>query len=438
MKARELVVVVLIVIGFSSSSCLASSIAGAWSTWLEFDKTLDLTSFESTFDIGYSIYDWTLGGSIVFDDRGIEFVFARASGELGIVDFYTETVYTRFDSPRWFDGLILSARASFEGIEGYSIFLFGENAHATGLGNAFLAGCAASLGDATIWGQAQFNAMSTLTFLRRFGYEQVLDLLFYVRTCRGVWGHIPMLRPLDVSCDLPWSGADLVVETPLSCFSLTASLHMTCDAGFDAFEVEIEDVELGFEWLSIGEIECAFETEGKTLHASFALEFLDHGCVTPYVSLESADASISGLSLRALVASYEVGGATIKIGERFGDSSWSTWQENMGEAMSVYAFGETGDVIGYGDVFVPSSCVYSGDYEEYLGVEIAGEACCSAPFHAWVYSWFDLDGTDAMFDWAETVAFVECAVGSHSGFFGKVSYVDTGLNWFRVGVTAAW
>jgi hypothetical protein len=416
---KKALVLTLLLLGVGAAA-FAGPISGSAEVCARFDKT-DLTVFDTVVDLDYTISSFTFGITAVFDLDAFDNLFFTAAGTLGtfelrsMLDFEPQTPA--------FMAWTNAGKISLGGATLFGVFMMqelGDPGDGT-LGVGATVGIYGTAGDVNITGAAYFNMTDVTYYYHFYGYDWAVARDAY-QSC-GTW-YKPSWLPystLAAGCGLAWSGASIYADFPFVCLDVTAYLSFSCTGGFDGFGLWFTGIETGIPWLSLAEIDIDFDVQTKTVTVFWDLVFGDFVCVTPYITLDGAGASITGLTLNALLLEYSYNGVTVKAGEIF-DNTWYSWALNG----SVYTWGFTLDGgLSY-------SCYYVLAYDEFFGVWIDGDSCCGGAYDIAVINFFDTSATGSLFDWQETVATLEVGIGTNVSVEFSMSLKSDGLQWFQL------
>jgi len=431
---KRALVLCLLVLGFSVAA-LASPLTGSWSTTIRFDDVggvLAINKLESIVDIDYTMSGWTFGTTAVFSESDFDNLFFQADGALGAFSFHSmlDFVPTTPMFHTWTNGVSVS----LAGVDAFALFQVDNmgTAETPLIGSGATIGLQAMAGDIKVTGAAYFNMTNNTYYYWAYGYDWMVARDAYQSSCGtfGSWS-TPSALPWEVQtkgCTLAWSGASIYVDFPFTCLTATAFVDFSCAKGFDGFGINLTGIETGIPWLTLEELDISFTLTTKTVVNYFGISFGDFVCVKPYITLVGKGATvIDGISLNALLLSYSFNGVTFKAGEIF-TNEWYYWALNGGT--HVYGFSKTGDITW--------SCIYNSAYDEYFGVQLDGDSCCGGAFKVGVYAFFDTSVTTSIFAWQELLASVNVGIGANTNLFFGVSFLNTGLNYFDLGVKFSW
>ncbi|MFC2078201.1 hypothetical protein ACFLTM_05265 [Candidatus Bipolaricaulota bacterium] len=458
-------VIVCVVVGFAGSAA-------------EFDGRLfsityfghdPLEVYEQLYmDIEYSLSGWTLGAhSMIVGSQFTHLIF-DVEGSLGPFHAYSIAMFRpSLIGTASEDGTFAAwnsiATLSLGGVNLYAISLVSNYAYFDGTfrwapgetGVGLRLGGWGLFGPVKVFVETRLNVenyvylpLATTLFYWSLGFEE------FIASHRGVvkWGdsygwpfwHMTTpsryMMPQTTGCTLPWRGAEILLVTPVACHDVVLYAKFNPFQGFDRMEAFIEDVDLGLDWLELAYALVGFGTTYKRTDVAFALNLADTACVKPFFALEELGAStVDGISLKALTLEYEVSpGVLLKAGEKFSDTHWEhfvSWTEQYWHGWTTWGEIEPYDanlwLYVWDGVFLPS-------YEEYIAIEIDGDACCGGSLDAFLYAWFDTDQTTAFMDWAETVLGIRAGVGSNTTLLLTVYLDGGGLDGFYVGAEFVW
>jgi hypothetical protein len=429
---KKALVLSLLVLGLGAA-VYAGPLTGSWATNFRVDTTpFALVDFESILQVDYAIGGWVLGANAIFGELVFENLFFEADGQLGAFTFHSMLDFVPV--PPAFMAWTNAASLSLAGVDVFALFMVDNlgTAAAPIIGSGATIGLVGSAGDITWTIITAFNMPVNGYAWWAYGYDWMIKRDAYQSSCGmfGSWSK-PSSLPWSVQtegCCVCWSGTSIYVDFPFTCLDVTAYVDFTCTDGFSAMGLWFTGIESGLSWLTIEEIDIDFTVDSKAVTTYFGLSFGDWGCVRPYFTLEGNGATfIDGITLNALLLSYSFNGVTFKAGEIF-DNTWYSWALNG--SISTWGFSKTGGLT--------YSCIYDIDYDEYFGVEIDGDSCCGGSFKVGIYNFFDIEATGALFDWQETLASMSLGIGSNTTLYFGVSYLNTGLNWFDVGIKFVW
>jgi len=429
---KKALVLGLLVLGLGAA-VYAGPLTGSWATNFRFDNAagLDLLKFESILQVDYAVGGWVLGANAIFNETAFDNLFFEADGQLGAFRFNSMLDFEP-QTPS-FMAWTNAAALSLAGVDVFALFMVDNlgTADAPIIGSGATIGLVGSAGDITWTIITAFNMPVNGYYFWAYGYDYIISRDAYQSSCGmfGAW-YKPSSTYWSVQtqgCCVCWSGTSIYVDFPFTCLNVTAYVDFTCTSGFEGFGLWFTGIESGLGWLTIEELDIDFTVDSKEVTTYFGLSFGDWGCVRPYFSLEGGGATISGITLNALLLSYSFNGVTFKAGEIF-DNTWG-WALNG--TPSTYGFSKTGGLT--------YSCIYDIDYDEYFGVEIDGDSCCGGAFKVGIYNFFDTGfGGTALFDWQELLGSVSLGIGSNTTLYFGVSYLNTGLNWFDIGIKFVW
>lgn len=426
---KALVLSLAIVFGLGIAA-FAGPVSGSWTNVITIDPDASpiISGFSSELTVDYTVGGWTFGSTAIFNLDAFDNLFFTANGVLGafsfksVLDFEPETPQFVF----WGN----AGSISLGGMELYaitSIYNFAQ-VQTPDIGIGWQVGGSGSAGDVTITGNIRFNMPDYSYLIWLYGYDWFLSKMAYVSCGSWVKPYGGWKVQTD-SCTAGFSGADFYIEFPFSCLDVMINPSFSCTDGFDAFNIELYNFDLGLSWLSLGEVDITFDVDGKSVFAYIGLNLGETICVTPYMSLEGSYPTVSGITLNALLLSYSFNGVTFKAGEIFDN----TWSSVVGSTVYTYAFTTTGGLIPT----LYSGCVIDVDYDEYFGFVIDGDSCCGGAFSVYMYNWFDTSEV-SFFGWQETTAGIDVGIGSNTTISFDLSLMSDGVNWFKFDIEFTW
>ena len=425
---RVLVVGILIVVA-GALAAVAAPLSGSWSFAVQSNvQTFSITAIESVLQVDYSVSGWTVSSTVIADLDGLDNVFFDTKGVLG--GFALRSI-TDFDAEEaQFQAWVASGVTAIAGVNLYALFMLDNvgSVQTPSMGSGLTLGGWAQMGDLSIWGQTRFNMIATSGYIYKYGYNWLLDH-FIFKVC-DTWqkpsGYIDVQT---AGCTASWSGADVYLEMPFSCFDLLTQLSLSC-TGFDHVLFEINDIDLGLAWLNLKWVDVLFTTTSKSVNTVFDITVGDTACITPYLALEGAGTEITGFSLKALKLSYTWDNVTFKAGDLFDEDGWYPY---LNYTTTRY-YGWTWD----GELATLPVCAVTEGYDEYFALEIAGDSCCGGSYAFSTFAWFDTGNSTGLFDWSETRVKLSVGIGSNTTIDFGMSAKQTGMNWFRLGTEVVW
>ena len=105
-------------------------------------------------------------------------------------------------------------------------------------------------------------------------------------------------------------------------------------------------------------------------------------------------------------------------------TGWSAWGEVAAWHDNLWEYGWDG--------------IYSYSYDEYLALEIAGNACCCGQLDVFIYNWFDTEQVGVFMDWAETVVGMRLGIGSNTTLIFTLYLSPGGLDYLVFGTGLVW
>lgn len=410
----------------------AAPLSGSWSFSVQSNlNPFSFTAIESDLETNYSVGGWTFSSTVLANLAGLDNVFFDAKGTLG--GFALRSILDFDAAPAQFQAWLASGVTAIGGVNLYALFMLDNvgSAQTPSMGSGLTLGGWAKVGDLSFWGQTRFNMNNTSDYVYRYGYDWLLDH-FIFKVCNTWQKPSGYISVQTGGCTANWSGADVHVEMPFSCFNLLTHLSVSC-TGFNYALFEINDIDLGLSWLNLKWVDVTFTTNSKSVNTVFDINVGKTACITPYFALESTGtqiAQITGFSLKALKFSYTWDNVTFKAGHIFGNDGWYPY---LNYTTTKY-YGWTWD----GELSTLPNCTVPKNYDEYFGLQATGDSCCGGSFTFSAFAWFDTGNSLGLFDWVETRAKLSVMVGSNTTFNFGMSVPQTGSSWFRFGVDVTW
>ncbi|MFC2106041.1 hypothetical protein ACFLS0_04755 [Candidatus Bipolaricaulota bacterium] len=446
MKTHLIIAVLVVGLGIPAG---AQSLSGFidHSTTLYFDNGgLDEFGFGTKIGIEYGIADWAFGTFLDLEDDynhwfGYPYewdVLAfSAVGSLGATEVYSLLQFESFGdtlsaSDMWQDWDTV-LRTKIAGVEMWAILSLLARTEAeelfSGAGSAF--GLHGQAGALEVWTEVQFNLYSVVDWIFANWFDEVLrkNQAYY------------LIEVLDwTSCAMDFSFADVYATFPFLCTDVRAWIGFD-DDGFYAFELWVEDLETGIDWLQIDYVDLQYETDGKYLMMELEVSLDAATCIKPYVSLvQDNPFSVSGIRIEALELSYQIGDATIVFSELMYRGELYLPNYYLGIDARIHPWPswwwEWWDPTSY--FMIPSQCtdpMFAA--EEAIGLEIGGTGCC-APFLLGIYSFFDIDLTDVLFDWMGLRVLFKDGLTSKLSWSIESWLMHDGLEWIEFGFSYSW
>jgi len=429
---KALVLSLVIVFGLGIAA-FAGPVSGSWTNVITIDPdaTPIISGFSSELTVDYTVGGWTFGSTAIFNLDAFDNLFFTADGALGafsfksVLDFEPETPQFVF----WGN----AGSISLGGMELYaitSIYNFAQ-VQTPDIGIGWQVGGSGSAGNVTITGNIRFNMPDYSYYIWAYGYDWFLGKMAYVSCGSWVKPYGGWKVQTD-SCTAAFSGADFYIEFPFSCLDVMINPSFSCTNGFDAFNIELYNFDLGLSWLSLAEVDIAFDVTSKTVDTYIGLNLGETTCITPYISLVGNGTTIEGITLNALLLEYSFNGVTFKAGEIF-DNNWYSYLAPDGGGYN-YAFTTSGGLT-LSDYY--PGCVIDVDYDEYFGFVIDGDSCCGGAFSVYMYNWFDTSET-SFFGWQETTAGIDVGIGSNTTISFDLSLMNDGVDWFTFDIEFTW
>lgn len=467
-----------LVIGFAlvlmlGLTTVADGLFGEWSTWISLGLVdagdpITLHSFDSYLNLGYTIGGCTFEMQSVVGEAALEVVWFDGYGALGAfnwktllafdpggdVYFFTDPGFLMWDS---------AVAVSIAGVELYAFmaledmeFVWEYNgydpivpAYAQGdIGYGFAFGGIGQCGDARVGAEVEFNVLPQLCWYWHYGFDGGLTD-WWGSYCDTHFNDARYLGPgasIADGCAVTFTGAQLWVEYPFTCFTLLSRVGFNCDTGFDKLCVTAYDIDLGLGWLELWAVDICFEVQTKTMTYAFDIVVGEDLCFKPYLSVHMLENVLDGIELDALTLDYDFNGVTFKWGHMF-DNEWpraAGWGSVCCDLCAAGYPGYAGATSWYftpkGSISRRSYCalrVADGDEwlypEEFFGVELDSDACCGGALAGGIYTFFDLDLTTELFDWFATYTEVTVGVGSNVEIRGSLLVTFEGVEDFGIG-----
>ena len=430
MKTLLIIAVLVVVLGIP---VYAQSLSGFidHSTILYFDSGgFDEFGFSTKIGIEYGIADWAFGAFLDLEDNSWHWdewdVLAfSAVGSLGATEVYSLLQFESYGEPlstsdMWQDWDTV-LRTEIADVEMWAILSLlartDDEVSFSGAGSAF--GLHGQSGGLEVWAEVQFNLYSVVDWIFWNGFDEVL------RKNQACY-----LIEVDdwTSCEMEFSFADLYVTFPFLCTDVGTWIGFD-DDGFHAFEVWVDDLETGIDWLQIDYIDLWYELDEKDFDMALGVSLGDAACVKPYVSLVQDNSfSVSGIRIDALELSFQIGDVTIVVSELMDDHD-----HYLGIDARIHPWGWNDSIF-----LIPSVCIDPMfGAEEAIGIEIGGTGCC-APFLLGIYSFFDIDLTGVLFDWMGLRVLFKDELTSKLSWSVESWLMYDGLEWIEFGFSYNW
>jgi len=427
---KSLAIGFLIII-IATLAAVAAPFGGSWSFYVQSNvKPFSIAAMESVLEVDYSIGTWTWSSTVIADLSGLDNVYFDAKGVLG--GFALRSIADFDADEAQFQSLIGSAVTAIAGINLYALFMLDNvgSSQTPSMGSGLTLGGWATLGSIKFWGQTRFNMKETSSYIYKYGYAWLLDH-FIFQVC-DTWqkpsGYIDVQT---ASCTACWSGADFYFEMPFTCFDVLAQLSFAC-TGFEYVLFEANNIDLGLGWLDLKWIDVMFTTTSKTMNLVFDVNVGDVVCFTPYLALEGAGGSITGLSLKAMKLEYSWNGLTFKAGDLFDENGWYPYLNYANPSMKYLGWSWDGELT----TLLPCLAMPArGEvpYDEYIGIIVGGDSCCGGSSAFSAFAWFDTGNSSGLFDWAETRIQLREEIGTNIAVTFGISVTQGGTDWFRLG-----
>lgn len=412
---------------------LGATLTGSWS----FTTTWDLTPFsidamETVLSLGYVENGTVAMITALADLDGLENVYFDASKTLG--PFALRSILDFNANPPRFRTWLVSGATAIAGANFYFLGMLDDvnPSGAPNIGGGFTVGGWTSNASFSVWIEARFNMMDTLSYIYRYGYRWLLDH-FIFQQC-DEW-YKPPLGYIDVQTGgttMSFSGLSIYLETPfICCGNLLTQLSFTKD-GFESILFELTDLELELEWFQIKWIDVMFTTTSKTVNVVFDAPLVADTCFTTYFALEGplTGFGIEGVGLKAFTLACSWNGITLKAGHMFDEDGWYPYLNYLGTRV----YGWTWD----GELATVPACAVTSGYDEFVGIRVDGEACCGGSYIFSAFAWFDTGNSSGLFDWVETRIGLQVGLGPNTDVAVGLSVKTTGVSWVRFGFTMRW
>ena len=470
-----LVVACVVIIGLGSAGVGGELTGFAYSAlWLDLSgSAVNTMNFFGVIDIDYRMGEFTLGSTaIVYSGVGLTDLMFDAYGWLGSV--YGSSIVVFDASGSQSEALTAWTSIAWLEIAGVDLYAFsslGRDYRSSEIGIGYALGGQGMAGDISLAVEAQFNMVDPVPYLPPLTSGSCLQPPFLVEgyrlAARG-WscqlyepgtnffqgfllpGGMNWLFPRyglvgQPSCCSWFSGFDFVANIPFGCLDLWAHGRFSCDLGFDFIEFETYDIEL-LSWLELDFLQVRFTVQTKSLSSDFDLILFESVCIDPIFELEIEDMGVKGITLRGLVAAYEVSpGVLFKAGTIIQPDDPA---DNHG-----YSFDAQGDpwpCMGDPDVEPEILCppywslgaLPTSGYDEYIAIIVDGDSCCGGAFMFSIFNWFDTGDDDlygppdpaGIFDWEASEVSFSVGIGSNFTLLGGLSVTNEDLGYLKIGV----
>jgi len=445
---KKALVLTLVLLGIGAT-VFAGAFSGNIDICVLYDKAVgDFSAFDTDFDIDYTVGTFVFGLNAIFNLDTFDNLYFEVDATLGAFELHS---FLDFEpqTPA-FMAWASSGKISIGGATLYGMFEVAELGVAgeglIGAGSIF--GVHGTVGDVTVTAVSFFNMTPALAgyglnglYFHFYGFDTLAGWDYRER-CGVILGK-PYYIPWTVQtaeCTLAWTGAGVWADFPFTCVDATVYASFSCANGFDAMGVWLSNLDVGLSWLKVSGIDIDFTINNKYLYVYWDLEIADTVCVTPYLSLLGTNTVIEGIELNALLLEYSYNGVTIKAGEIFNN----TWRAGYVNNMRVYGWTLDGTLSYYSqckygpttltdiDDDAETDDVAVPDYDEFFGIWIDGDSCCGGAYDVFVINFLDIDDTDNLFDWQETVAGLEVGIGPSVSLGISMSLTTDGLQWFKI------
>jgi hypothetical protein len=413
---RALVLTVALFVALSMAT-VAGQFSGDWFSMFRIGgDPLDFTFFFTDITLTYSVGDWSFTSFSEFGDFGGADVgymdqFFTVGGTLGAFQFGS---YLQFDPvavefAKWVSG----ASVSIAGVNLYGFMALeaGETLNGTG----WLIGGSGVAGDVSITAEAYFNLANSL--LGAFwGPWTPADIFggwtsYAASACDGTYIVDDAFSVVAWDCAPAWTGIDISLGMPFACLDVVVDLAFTCLDGFDYIKFQLNDIDLGYGWITLDDFDIKFTTQTKSVSVDLDIH-LGGTCVTPYWEFTKASGAaweITGFKMYALALDYSWNGVSFKS---------ITLLDTAGYVLT------TGGGV-YPAAYDPYFCTVA--YDELFQITVDGDSCCGGGFSFKVQNWFDIEGSDQLFDWKAIWASGSVDIGSNFTLGGGLRISDAGV-----------
>jgi hypothetical protein len=244
-------------------------------------------------------------------------------------------------------------------------------------------------GDIEVWSEIRFNLHPVLPFIYENGIEKTVEKNL---AC-------DLIDIIDPTCSLDFTGADFMFDFPFCCADVGSWISFGT-GGFYWAEFWMLDLATGIPGVTLERTSLVFTPDEKMLY--FWLEF-DPGaglCITPFVTLDMPPfgpffdiqnaGTIQGFEIDALELVCNIGDVKVVISELFTSDDYY-----IGEDAAIH---KRSDFVSFATF--PDDCVNPAyGVQEAIAVEIGRDGCCGNETFIGIYSFFDIDLHDVLFDW---------------------------------------
>ena len=383
---RAMLFAVVLVLGLGSAG-YGISISGFVNHELRLDFGLggfDDIWGDTEIGIEADLRGWTVGMFIDIETDGwedLEFFLSGSFGAFEIFSWYefygVSDNLTPTEVRQDWDTVV---QMPFGGVDFWGVFsMAGEESGGMseyGSGAAF--GFNAMAGPIEIWSEMRFNLRPFVRWVFWNGMDMVLSR---IQAC-------DLIDLEDPTCEMDFNRANIYVSLPFCCADIVAKLGIE-DDGFHNFQIWLERIDTGLDWLAVDFVGIWYDVDGKDLDVTLDLSFGDASCITPYGSLDLGAADVvNSISLDGLGLVCPIGDVSLAV-----SALWDDTDYYIGEDARIHPVdgGAT-----RGRLLLPACVEDMGGMDFALGLEAGGAGCC-APYQLGLYAFFWPSST-ALFD----------------------------------------
>ncbi len=441
---KALVLAIVCALGLGVGA-FAGPMSGFWYTNIVLDLTPTppatmLYSFTSILNIGYAVAGWDFGSTTVFLQSGIFDQYFVVHGMLGA---FTIGSYLNFNPTtelfeQWLSGL----KVNIAGVSLYGFFDLAQcDTHVqTAVGTAWLFGVEGGAGDLTFRGEVYGNLVSSL-LIQGYTFDDIVggfaDPAYAFDPIHGCFSisiaedAFTLESCSDCFC---FSGADLQVTFPFACIETVQLRAVFTDDGFHYFRMDLNDIALGVDWLSIDDFDLRWHAGIKEMLRLDMDIKLTSACLTPYFVLNpdvlygDSGFNIDEIELYALGLTYSFNGVTFKSITLFDELNYAlTWG---GAPVRI-------------DIAIDTLPYYTyciNEYDEMFQIIVDSDACCGGAFGFTVTNWFDISDDEGgeLFGWQETDINFSIGIGSNFTLTTMLVIDTTSVQLWGMGFTVSW
>ncbi len=341
-------------------------------------------------DLGFEVTldGWTLGSLINLEDTGLERLAFLARGSITAFDVYSLYRVESLDEGTPVPGEnILSDwnNAVWTSIAGADLWAFFSNRATSWFGDT-LSGTGMAIGahgfagDVEVWGEVTCNLGPMLPYIYWNPLEEVVERNL---AC-------DLIQVLNPTNDFGFEQAKFVLDFPCRCADVSSWIGFSTQ-GFDMLAVEILDFASGLPGLTIEAFGIFFEPDEKLTFLELGLDPVTGLCITPYVTLAlDGPTTATGLQVDALELDYSIGDVAVVVSELLADNGYY-----IGVDCAIHELSWLSMDLAFPDEFVEEAF----GVEEAIGIEVGRSGCCGGESFLGIYNYFDIDLSDALFDW---------------------------------------